>query len=526
MGGKNCVIVDADADLDDVVPALVYSAFGFAGQKCSAAARALVHERVTDTLIERLHGAVDPLLIDQAERFGVDVPPVIEAAAQAAHRGLHRRPPTSRARASTSPARRRPHGHFVAPRRDRRPPRSDRASPRRRSSAPCSPSRRCSSIDEALRRSSSAQPFALTGGLFSRDPRHGRPRSSRRSPVGNLYVNRHITGAMVARQPFGGNRLSRHRHQGGRRRLPAAVRRAARGDRGHDAPRPSGLSEDALQEIVDALSVRLGRPVLVDDVELRPLAYSSQFGELDTLRTASILGRAAPDGRATCCSATASATPPSPCTSRRTPRTGWRRGCASRSCAASAGSATCGCSRTAPSRARICDLARTVGRRGRRRCCRPRPTPSSIGAGASRSCSPRCSPAEADAAAATLEPTATCRSARSIVCVGARGGRCGARTPAKHALCGEADGRAIVAAARPRGRQLTEALAGTGDAIEELRDAPLLTPPRAGRAAATAASTRWDDLRAQRLLSALPPTALGDLPDGVRALLDGTSSSC
>src|SRR5918994_3513637 len=55
------------------------------------------------------------------------------------------------------------------------------------------------------------------------------------------------------------------------------------------------MSEDALQEIVDALSVRLGRPVLVDDVELRPLAYSSQFGELDTLRTASILGRAAPD---------------------------------------------------------------------------------------------------------------------------------------------------------------------------------------------------------------------------------------
>ena len=53
--------------------------------------------------------------------------------------------------------------------------------------------------------------------------------------------------------------------------------------------------EDGLQEIVDALSVRLGRPVLVDDVDLRPLAYSSQFGELDSVRTASILGRTAPD---------------------------------------------------------------------------------------------------------------------------------------------------------------------------------------------------------------------------------------
>ena len=50
-------------------------------------------------------------------------------------------------------------------------------------------------------------PFALTGGLFSRDPRTVEA-VMRRSPVGNLYVNRAITGAMVARQPFGGNRLS------------------------------------------------------------------------------------------------------------------------------------------------------------------------------------------------------------------------------------------------------------------------------------------------------------------------------
>ena len=50
-----------------------------------------------------------------------------------------------------------------------------------------------------------------------------------------------------------------------------------------------------LQEIVDALSLSLGRPVLIDDAELRPLAYSTQFGELDAVRTASILGRLAPD---------------------------------------------------------------------------------------------------------------------------------------------------------------------------------------------------------------------------------------
>ena len=69
MGGKNCVIVDADADLDEVVPAIVHSAFGYAGQKCSAAARVLAHEAAADTLLERLAGAVRVLDVGQAEQL-------------------------------------------------------------------------------------------------------------------------------------------------------------------------------------------------------------------------------------------------------------------------------------------------------------------------------------------------------------------------------------------------------------------------------------------------------------------------
>jgi RHH-type proline utilization regulon transcriptional repressor/proline dehydrogenase/delta 1-pyrroline-5-carboxylate dehydrogenase len=61
-------------------------------------------------------------------------------------------------------------------------------------------------VDDACDRVD-ALPFALTGGLFARNP-HTVERVIRRSPVGNLYVNRPITGAMVGRQPFGGNRLS------------------------------------------------------------------------------------------------------------------------------------------------------------------------------------------------------------------------------------------------------------------------------------------------------------------------------
>src|SRR4051812_33983971 len=82
MGGKNCIIVDSDADLDDVVPALVRSAFIYAGQKCSAAARVLCHEAIHDALVERLAGAVEVLEVGQAEQLSIDVPPVIEHEAQ------------------------------------------------------------------------------------------------------------------------------------------------------------------------------------------------------------------------------------------------------------------------------------------------------------------------------------------------------------------------------------------------------------------------------------------------------------
>ena len=78
MGGKNCVIVDSDADLDEAVPAIVASAFGFAGQKCSACSRVLAHEAVAEHLVERLAGATEVLRVGQAEDFATEVPPVIE----------------------------------------------------------------------------------------------------------------------------------------------------------------------------------------------------------------------------------------------------------------------------------------------------------------------------------------------------------------------------------------------------------------------------------------------------------------
>ncbi len=204
LGGKNCVIVDADADLDEAVPAIVDSAFAFGGQKCSAASRVLVHEAIADLLIERVAGAVRVLQVGQAEQLGTEVPPLIEREAQDRVRRFGELAASDGrvvAQGAAGPER----GWFCAPTvvADLRAgsPVLDQeifgpllAIERVRDVAHA-----CDVVD--------ALPFALTGGLFARDPSTVRY-VRERTPVGNLYVNRGITGAMVGRQPFGGNRLS------------------------------------------------------------------------------------------------------------------------------------------------------------------------------------------------------------------------------------------------------------------------------------------------------------------------------
>jgi RHH-type proline utilization regulon transcriptional repressor/proline dehydrogenase/delta 1-pyrroline-5-carboxylate dehydrogenase len=204
MGGKNCVLVDADADLDEAVPAIMRSAFGYAGQKCSAAARVLAHEGVADALVERLIGAMAALVVGQADDFATDVPPVIEREAQTR---VERYAATAASEGALAESGADPPGDgwFCRPRlATDLPPGSSvlreeifgplLAIERVRDMAAA-----CDAVD--------ASPFALTGGLFSRSPATIEE-VVRRSPVGNLYVNRDITGAMVGRQPFGGNRRS------------------------------------------------------------------------------------------------------------------------------------------------------------------------------------------------------------------------------------------------------------------------------------------------------------------------------
>jgi RHH-type transcriptional regulator, proline utilization regulon repressor / proline dehydrogenase / delta 1-pyrroline-5-carboxylate dehydrogenase len=204
MGGKNAVIVDSDADLDDAVPAIVRSAFVYAGQKCSAASRVLAHEKVADALLERLAGAVEVLRVGQADDFATDVPPVIEQDAQERVNGYAATAAGEGrvvARREEVPA----NGWFCPPTLvtdlppDSKVIRDEIFGPLLSVERVPSMSAACDALE--------GSPFALTGGLFSRNT-DTVEEVARRSPVGNLYVNRHITGAMVGRQPFGGNRRS------------------------------------------------------------------------------------------------------------------------------------------------------------------------------------------------------------------------------------------------------------------------------------------------------------------------------
>jgi RHH-type proline utilization regulon transcriptional repressor/proline dehydrogenase/delta 1-pyrroline-5-carboxylate dehydrogenase len=204
LGGKNCIIVDSDADLDDAVPAIVASAFAYAGQKCSAASRVLVHEAIADRALERLAGAAGVLVVGQAATLGIDVPPVIERAAQERVERYAEIAAGEGRIVAEAPA---PDGDgWFCPARIVADLPAGSAILENEIFGPLLAVERVRDVEHACDVVDGLR-FALTGGLFTRDPSAVR-RVRERTPVGNLYVNRGITGAMVARQPFGGNRLS------------------------------------------------------------------------------------------------------------------------------------------------------------------------------------------------------------------------------------------------------------------------------------------------------------------------------
>ena len=200
LGGKNAIIVDEDADLDLAVEGVMHSAFGYAGQKCSAASRVIVVGSAYGEFRERLRHAVPSLPIGPPDDPFTVVPPVISREARERIEGYIALG-YAEGRILAKGCLPRGEGHYVAPHVFEDLPRSSRLA-REEAFGPLLVVFHARSFEEALEIALDSE-FALTGGLYSRNPRNIR-KAGEAYRVGNLYLNRPITGAMVHRQPFGG----------------------------------------------------------------------------------------------------------------------------------------------------------------------------------------------------------------------------------------------------------------------------------------------------------------------------------
>ncbi len=227
MGGKNAIIVDADADLDEAILHILQSAFGYQGQKCSACSRLIVLEENYDRLVERLKSATESIHLGPVEDPKNFVGAVIEPAALqkvldylaiGKEEGtilIQRDITALPSSASDEPTG--PQGDalcsplpvqtpFFSPLTIFVDVRPEQRLAQEEIFGPVLVVIKVKDFDEALEAANST-PYALTGALFSRSPQNI-AKARRAFRVGNLYINRGCTGALVERHPFGGFKMS------------------------------------------------------------------------------------------------------------------------------------------------------------------------------------------------------------------------------------------------------------------------------------------------------------------------------
>ncbi|ABG05832.1 delta-1-pyrroline-5-carboxylate dehydrogenase [Rubrobacter xylanophilus DSM 9941] len=205
MGGKDAIVVDETADLEAAAEGIAVSAYGYAGQKCSACSRAILQEDIHDEVLGRILERAKALRVGPPGSPEVFVGPLIsrpqfekvagyiEVGKEEAERVLGEDPGDPE------------EGYFVSP------TVFAGADPRSRIAqeeifGPVLTVLKARDFDEALRIANDS-PYGLTGGVYSRD-RERLERARHEFRAGNLYFNRKITGALVGVQPFGGFDLS------------------------------------------------------------------------------------------------------------------------------------------------------------------------------------------------------------------------------------------------------------------------------------------------------------------------------
>ncbi len=204
MGGKDAIIVDREADLESAVTGVVQSAYGYQGQKCSACSRAIVDDSVYDVFVEKLKAKVNALTVGPSEDPGNYMGPVISAGARKTildYIETGKKEGRVIAGGGSAPG----DGYFIQP-----TVIADVDSKARvfqeEIFGPVLAVTRARDFDHALALANDSE-YGLTGAVYSKNPE--KIRKARESFfVGNLYINRKCTGAMVGAHPFGGFNMS------------------------------------------------------------------------------------------------------------------------------------------------------------------------------------------------------------------------------------------------------------------------------------------------------------------------------
>jgi RHH-type transcriptional regulator, proline utilization regulon repressor / proline dehydrogenase / delta 1-pyrroline-5-carboxylate dehydrogenase len=204
MGGKNAVIIDVDADLDEAIVDCTYSAFGYQGQKCSALSRLILLEENYDRVMERLLKAAASVRVGNPEEPGITVGPVIDEAAYNRildYIQIGKSEATLAYQREDVPAK----GFFIPPTifSDVKP---NMRIAREEIFGPVVSVLKVRDLDEAIAVANGTD-YALTAGFFSRSPANIE-RAKAQIEAGNVYINRSCTGAVVGRHPFGGFKMS------------------------------------------------------------------------------------------------------------------------------------------------------------------------------------------------------------------------------------------------------------------------------------------------------------------------------
>jgi 1-pyrroline-5-carboxylate dehydrogenase len=204
MGGKDAIVVDQDADVDAAVEGVALSAFGYQGQKCSACSRAIVHEAVYDEFLQKLKARVQRISVGPANDPDNTMGPVINAKAKKSiltYIETGKREGRLIAGGSAAEG----EGYFIQPTviADIEP--ADRLF-QEEIFGPVLAVAKAKDFDHALRLANDSE-YGLTGAVYTAD-RAKIDRARAEFHVGNLYINRKCTGAMVGAHPFGGFNMS------------------------------------------------------------------------------------------------------------------------------------------------------------------------------------------------------------------------------------------------------------------------------------------------------------------------------